>query len=803
MSTLSREKWQAVSPHLDHALSLSEQERAAWLAEFRCHDPDLADLMEELLQEHRMLSRERFLEDQPLHPSNDSVFAGETAGPYKLISRIGEGGMGNVWLAERTDGRFERQVAVKFLHFAAASQGVSERFKREGRILGQLRHPHIAELVDAGLTAKQEPYLVLEYVQGAHIDTYCDEHSLGVDARIELFLDVLDAVAHAHTNLVVHRDIKPSNVLVSRDGEVKLLDFGIAKLLAENAGSAEATQLTLEGGGAMTPLFAAPEQVTGGPITTATDVYGLGALLFLLLTGRHPAGPGPHSPADLVKSITETDAPFASEAIRLQKDLNAANTRRTTTERLRRELQGDLDTILAKALKKKPAERYASVSAFGDDLRRYLRHEPISARPDAVSYRVRKYARRHRVGVAAGAASLLLLTGFSVIQSIELRRITHERDRADSVTEFLTNMFKTSDPGQAHGEKITVREVLDKASSEIGPGLTKDAETQADMMNVIANVYFDLGIYPKAESLFRQAVDARRRVLGTGNPDTLTSMYGLGRTIAAEGRYAEAEKLLRETVALQQHVLGSEHPDTLRTTQRIAVVLSMQGDLAGAEKMTRQVLDSRRRVLGPENTDTLESIDDLTWLLMIENRLPEAEKVQRDALNVEQRVQGADDPDTLDSMNRLARILSMEGRYAEAEQLQRQTLDVERRVLGPEHAFTLRSMNNLADILSKEGKFAEAETLTRELLAVEKRVAGPDNFATAIAAYDLASLAALQGHTEEALPLLRQSLEHGLPAHIAAGMEKNDSLSSLRKDPRFIALVAYSKKLAAVPPKNN
>jgi eukaryotic-like serine/threonine-protein kinase len=802
VSTFGAEQWQEISPHLDHALSLSESERVQWLLDFQSQHADLADLVGQLLDEHRVLAQERFMEGEPPRPSNADGVVGETVGPYKLISRIGEGGMGSVWLAERADGRFERQVAVKFLHFAVAFRGAGERFRREGRILGQLRHPHIAELIDAGVTAKGGPYLVLEYVKGAQLDAYCDERRLGVDARIKLFLDVVDAVAHAHASLVVHRDIKPSNVLASGDGKVKLLDFGIAKLLADDADAA-ATQLTLEAGAAMTPLFAAPEQVTGGAITTATDVYGLGALLFLLLTGQHPTGPGPHSPADLVKSISEIDAPFASRAVAAQRDPVSAGKRFTTPDKLHRELAGDLDTILAKALKKKPAERYASVAAFGDDLRRYLGNEPISARPDAVSYRLRKYARRHRVGVAVAAASVVLLAGFSVVQAIELRRITRERDRADSITEFMTRMFKTSDPSEARGNSITVREVLDKASNQIGAGLAKDAQTQADMMNVIGNVYFDLGLYSRAESLFTQAIDVRRRVLGPKNPDTLQSMSSLGRTFYVENRLAEAEKLLRETLALQQRVLGPRHPDTLATTQRLANVLGYEGDISTSEKLTRQVLDSRRRVLGEGNPDTLQSMDNLAWLLISQKRYAEAEKVQRDALSVEERVQGADNPDTLDSMNRLARILSLEGNYAEAEKLQRQSLDLERRVLGPEHLYTLRSMNNLVDILGSEKRFAEAETLDREVLAADRHIFGPDNPTTAVTTYSLAELAALQGHRDQALSLIRQCLDHGLPPRLAASMAKSDNLESLHGDPRFTAILAYAKQRAAAAPKTH
>ena len=299
--------------------------------------------------------------------------AGQTIGPYTLISQIGQGGMGSVWLAERSDGRFERRVAVKFLNIALMGKSGEERFKREGSILGRLAHPHIAELVDAGVSAAGQPYLVLEYVEGDHIDRYCDQQRLDVEARIRLFLDVLDAVAHAHANLIVHRDLKPSNVLVRNDGQVKLLDFGIAKLLEGEGQEGGATVLTVEGGRAMTPEYAAPEQVTGAPVTTATDVYALGVLLYVVLTGQHPAGSGLRSPADLVKAIVDTEPTRPSEVVSAT-NANAKETttnaaRRTTTpDKLSRLLRGDLDTIVAKALKKNPQERYASVTALADDL---------------------------------------------------------------------------------------------------------------------------------------------------------------------------------------------------------------------------------------------------------------------------------------------------------------------------------------------------------------------------------------------------------------------------------------------------
>jgi serine/threonine protein kinase len=411
MSTLGPDQWQALSPYLDQALAMPEDERGAWLSSLGERYPALATQLAALLSEHRVLAQEGFLENRRFALPNATGLAGQTLGPYTLISQIGQGGMGSVWLARRSDGRFERQAAVKFVNIALAGHATEERFKREGSILGRLTHPHIADLLDAGVSSDGQPYLLLEYVDGEAIDQYCDAHKLEVDARIRLFLDVLAAVAHAHANLIVHRDIKPSNVLVTTSGEVKLLDFGIAKLLADEGSSAAATQLTLEGGGALTPQFAAPEQLTGGAVTTATDVYALAVLLYLLLTGQHPAGPGAHSPARLLKAITETEPLRPSDTVLSADAGSVAEKRATTPDKLRRLLRGDLDTIVAKALKKNPQERYASVTGFADDLQRYLRHEPISARPDALAYRTAKFLRRHRTVAALTAIAIVLVIG--------------------------------------------------------------------------------------------------------------------------------------------------------------------------------------------------------------------------------------------------------------------------------------------------------------------------------------------------------------------------------------------------------
>ena len=415
MSKLSPDQWLALSHRLDEALEMTDDERSTWFSALRAENPTLARQLEILLEEHRELSREGFLDERPVELPGAQGLAGQTFGVYTLVSQIGHGGMGTVWLAERSDGRFERRVALKVLSFALMGKGGEERFKREGHILGRLTHPHIAELIDAGVSLTGQPFLVLEYVEGDHIDRYCDQNHLDVRARVRLFLDVLRAVAQAHANLIVHRDLKPSNILVRTDGQAKLLDFGIAKLLECDGQSGEAP-LTLEGGRALTPEYAAPEQLKGEPVTPATDVYASGVLLYVLLTGRHPVGSAPHTPAALVKAILDNEPPRPSEVVAstvTNEEASVTNARRrvTTPDKLARTLRGDLDTIVAKALKKNPRERYASIEEFADDLQRYLRHEPISARPDAIVYRAGKFVRRHRSSVVAALLVTLAVIG--------------------------------------------------------------------------------------------------------------------------------------------------------------------------------------------------------------------------------------------------------------------------------------------------------------------------------------------------------------------------------------------------------
>jgi eukaryotic-like serine/threonine-protein kinase len=491
MSILSPERWKELSAYLDQALTLQESERAGWLDSVRADDPELAAELQQLLEQHEAATRDGFLANRPAQPATIGGLAGQEVGAYRLIGVVGRGGMGAVWLAERSDGRFQRKAAVKFLNLGMAGQSAEERFAREGAILGRLAHPNIAELLDAGVTASGQPFIILEYVEGDPIDRYCDAHTLDLKARITLFLDVLGAVAHAHANLIVHRDLKPSNVFVSKEGQVKLLDFGIAKLL-EGEGQQTVTLLTRAGDSPLTPEYAAPEQITGKPITTATDVYALGILLYQLLTGRHPAESALRSPAALVKAIVDTEPARPSTSVEQAgqdpetNTANAAN-RDSTPDKLSRLLRGDLDTIVGKALKKLPQERYGSPTALADDLRRYLKHEPISARPDSVLYRAGKFVRRNWSGVALTTVALAAVLAGAAVAIYQARIARHRFDDLRRLAH--TFVFDVHDEVAKLQGSTKAREMIVATALQYLDNLSKDAKGDLALQKEIADAY--------------------------------------------------------------------------------------------------------------------------------------------------------------------------------------------------------------------------------------------------------------------------------------------------------------------------
>lgn len=707
MSTLSHDRWQEISPYLDQVLSIPEQGRAAWLESFRAKRPDLADLLQELLDEHNALAQEHFLERGPAGLPNEPFLAGQPVGVYKLLSPIGQGGMGSVWLAERSDGRFQRRVAVKFLSFALAAQGPAERFRREGRILGQLAHPHIAELIDAGVTASGQPYLVLEHVEGEPIDEYCDRRALDLDARIRLYLDVLGAVAHAHANLIVHRDIKPSNVLVSSDGEVKLLDFGIAKLLVDDANPATATSLTLEGAGPLTPLSAAPEQVTGGVVTTATDVYALGVLLYALLTGQHPAGQGPHSAADLIKAIVDIEPLRASDAVASgEAGRNAAN-RSATLDKFQRQLRGDLDTIVAKALKKNPRERYSSVSAFADDLTRYLKHEPISARPDNFGYRSAKFIRRNRMAVALAALAVVAVAAGVAGTLMQARTVRKERDfalrqlsRAGALNDLNELMLSQAPTGKP----FTMDHLLEEAERVVRRQRGGSEAVRLELLISIGRQYTYNGKYEKARQLLEET-----RTLSQDLPLRSThaiASCALGQALSRGGDPTRAEALYREGI-------GELPTDSSFAAERIFCLMrgtEIASDTGSPQEALARIQTAERLIQeSPYRPDSVEltALSDLASEYSQTGQPGQADSTYRRTAALVEAL-GRDETMLANTVfNNWGVMLLRAGRPLDAERCLRRTIETERGTWGVD-GVSGTSLAVYSDILIELGRINEA-----------------------------------------------------------------------------------------------
>ena len=754
----------------------------------------------------------------PTFPFQSPQGTEQVIGPYHLIQMIGQGGMGEVWLADQKQ-PIRRRVAVKLIKTGMDTHEVVARFESERQALALMDHPAIAKVFDAGSTPEGRPYFVMEYVAGTSITSWCDNHKLTTRERLELFIQVCEGVQHAHQKAIIHRDLKPSNILVAElDGKPvpKIIDFGVAKATAQRL--TEETLLTRVGTVIGTPEYISPEQAdsAGEDIDTRTDVYSLGVVLYQLLVGALPLEFSKLSFPALLRKLREEDAPSPSTKVLTlgEQSITTSQNRRTDPPALARQLRGDLDAIALKALEKERSRRYATPLELAADIGRYLRNEPVVARPASAAYRARKYMRRHRIGVALTAITVLLVIVFGVAQAIQLQRTTRERDRANRerdrarlVTDFMAKMFQVSDPSEARGNSIKAREILDKASKEIDTSLARSPELQAQMMDVMGSVYFSLGLYSRAHSLLERAVEIRNRVLGPENPETLLSKHRLAAVLDGEGHFAESVALKRQTLDARRRVLGPEHPDTLRSAISLAGTIERQArDLAEtpeqarlyaeAEKLERETLEIYRRTLGPQHPDTLTSTTNLASTLDNERHYQEAEQLQREALEGQRRVLGPEHPETLGSMNNLAFSLEREGRYADAEKLYGEALEIQRRVLGPEHPLTLLSMDNLALTLSELKRYAESEKVYRETVDARRRVLGPDHPDTARSTYELACVLALAGRRDEALSLLSHSIDHGLDAGNDLEMEKDDDLKSLRGDPRFLALVAHAKTLA-------
>ena len=769
MPPLSPDRWRALSPYLDEALELTSDRREAWLAAICARDAALGADLQSLLAEHEDLHQSRFLERA--HPpasrfTETPSLEGQILGAYRLISLIGQGGMGSVWLAERCDGRFEGRAAVKLLNIALMGRAGEERFRREGTFLAKVTHPHIARLIDAGVSATGQPYLVLEHVNGQTIDRYCDEHELGIEARIRLFLDVLEAIAHAHTNLIVHRDIKPANVLVSVDGQVKLLDFGIAKLLEDEA---QRGSLTREGGAMLTPEYAAPEQLAHGQVTTATDVYALGVLLYVLLSGQHPVGSAVRSPVTLIRAIVEVEPRRMSDAVVGRTETLVALTRHaaqcgTSLSRLRRALQGDLDTIVAKALKKNAAERYASVLALADDLQRFLRHEPIRARPVTLRYRGARFVKRHVRGVAAASVAVLMLAGFTVFHTSRLAterdRAQHEAVKAAKVSEALTSLLMRADPiaNRATPDGVAVRALLNAGAKQVQQELAGQPEAQAEILTVMGRIYRRLGEYDKAQDLLQRALASGREAFGAEDVRVAATLHDLGSVAAEKGDYQTAIASLEAALSIRRRIHGPEHASVADTLAELGRVYQDHGFNERAEPLHREALRIRRKLIGEEHGEFGVSLSDLASVLRLNGDLAGADALLRQSLELNRRTRGEAHAMTATTLHDLALVTAEKGDRASAESLFRKVMDTHRKALGETHPLVAVTLNSLSRVLRDEGRYDEAAAALQSALDIARPTLGSEHQLVAIYTINLGSVQLARKQPAAAEALLREGL---------------------------------------------
>lgn len=752
----TKAEWQRIKDLFGAALEHSPSDREAFVRDACGSDSSLRAEVESLLRAHD--SSSPMLQNTLNTPFAGNIASNRSIGPYQLVEKIGEGGMGQVWLANQT-APLERRVALKLIRWGMYDEALLHRFQAERQSLAVMDHPSIAKVFDAGATAEGQPYFVMEYVPGLPITDYSDQKKLSIRDRLELFIKVCEGVQHAHQKAIIHRDLKPANILVAEvDGKPvpRIIDFGLAKVLDTEV--TERSVYTQAGAFVGTPGYMSPEQcdATTQDVDTRTDVYSLGAVLYVLLTGSLPFDTKELKKKplqEMLRLLREQDPPRPSTKVSsdVQTSSATAQARGTEPKQLASQLRGDLDWITMRSIERERNRRYGTPSELADDISRYLRYEPVKARPASVSYRVNKYVRRHRIGVAVAAALGALLIVFAVAQSVQLRKTTRERDRADRIAEFMTGIFKVSDPGERVGNTVTAREILDKASHDIESGLAKDPELQAHMMQVMGIAYLNLGLYQRAESLLEGSLRAGVTSVGADNPYNLRTMQRLAWALFEQGRFQEAETLQRKTLELRRRVLGPDNDETLSIMSDLASSLDEQGKHAEAEKMQREILEKRKRVLGPQNSYTLASMDELAAILVSENRLAEAEDIEQQALTTQRRVFGDQNIDTIHYMMNVAAIEGQMGRLQESEAALRQVLELQRRVLGPSQPEITVTLYNLASVLGKSGKLGEA------------------------------------------MSQLRQAVDLGLPPYVAKQIGEDPDLNALHNAPGFTSLVAQAK----------
>jgi len=757
-------RWHRILDLLEQAWDLSPQEQVELLDRELADEPDLRAQVERLLEADARapgfldadavsFAAEAFAETVETNGYEDVH-----VGPYRLTEQLGSGGMSLVFRATRADGLYEQEVAIKLLphYFKTASRAA--RFRAERQILATLDHPNIAQMLDGGVTDEGQPYLVMELIDGVPLTTYCTEHDCSLEERLELLRTVADALQHAHQNLIVHRDLKPSNILVTGDGRVKLLDFGIAKLLSEEA--ALSAPLTRTGQQPMTPAYAAPEQVMGEPISTATDVYQLGILAYELLTGTRPFNLEDKSPSEIQRAVVEETPTRPSTA------LEQAATSEADSEpapRWATQLSGDLDTMVLKALRKEPGRRYSSAASFSQDIERYLQDRPVEARPATVGYRTTKFVRRHRGELIVAFTVLLLIAGAVFALAHQRSIAVQERDqaqlqaeKAEASTGFLTDLFRASDPFQDDPE-VTAEELLERGEERIEQ-LDKRPVIQAELLHAMGEANRQLGNYVTADSLLQDAIALREEHLGDTHPSTGASLLARAQVMEEEHFFHDALPLLEKVREIwNEHEITDHRRVDLGLT--LGNILNQTGEADSAESILREAISLHER-LGPSPSHTSQDLQSgLAGSLQIQNRIDEADAIYRSLIEEQEDGLGSNHPALALTLNRYGLFLSHEKQeHNQAEHFFRRAHRIMRDEVGPAHPQTLTIKgNNLSAALYRQGKHEEVDSLRLALLKTVRAHYPAGHWREASALRVLGSLRADLNRLDTAAVVLQES----------------------------------------------
>jgi serine/threonine protein kinase len=618
---------------------------------------------------------------------------------YRLLQKIGEGGMGIVYLAEQ-EKPIRRKVAVKIIKHGMDTKEVLARFESERQALAIMDHPNIAKVFDAGYTENNRPYFAMEYVKGIPISEHCETHKLNIKERLKLIIEVCEGVQHAHQKAIIHRDLKPSNVLVTiQDDQAipKIIDFGVAKATAQRL--TEQTMYTEIGQIIGTPEYMSPEQaeMTGQDIDTRSDVYSLGVILYKLLAGTLPFDAanlrqvGHYAMRNIIREkIPPKPSTRVSTLIKESGDTKESTAQMDST--LVSQLKGDLDWITMKAIEKDRTRRYGSANDLADDIKRYLNNEPIEARPPSFSYLLNKFVTRNQGAVAAILIIVVLIIAAIITLSIQNKRIAEERDRANKeaeksnqVSEFLVNIFETSDPGEALGNTITARELLDKGAADIDDKLKDQPEIQAELMNTMGKVYQNLGLYNNAGVLIEKSLKKRRELFGEDNLDVAATLENIAILEWNQGNYDGAESHFIESLEIHKRLLGEENLEVATSLNNLGVLYATQGELEKSEPYIRESLALRRKLLDSDHPDLAESINNLGNILYNMGDIDAAEPLYRESLELDRKLLGDNHPDLAISLNNLAALLASKEDFEGAESLYKESLEMRRRLFGEKH----------------------------------------------------------------------------------------------------------------------